>query len=454
MPQRKCSINEDVAAAQKISFVVPLFNHLAETREMLASLQASLPAGLDCEIVLVDDGSTDGTREWLATLGDSPVKTLFNSSNLGYAKSNNVAARAATGEILALLNNDLLLAPGWLEPMLAVLENPLLNAGMVGNVQFSVREDSLDHAGVCVTPQGKIEHIHSLPSPKPDYIRAFAVTGACCLITKAAFERAGGFDEAYVNGGEDVDLCLKLRQQGKYIYVATGSAIRHHVSLSRDRQDPQNERNSRRIYTKWRREIKNELARQWASLLQDESSEKYQGFLDGKVMATGMETPHAIARVIAESILQREECYWIRLLDGADPNADLPSRCRVRGIRFNENMNGYLLEGEAEFSVTGARSLRNFFVYGRKMGDMTSATTITLSVNEIQEKTFVLGPEPNFRVGIIDPIVLQGVENCFKLSVRLGRPENHGATEAAEGSIVISRFVVDDQVVDSFPARV
>lgn len=444
----------DAVPSPKVSFIVPLYNHVAETQAMLETLRETIPAGLSCEIILIDDFSLDGTREWLATLDDSPIKKLFNSSNLGYARSNNVAARAATGEILALLNNDLLLAPGWLEPMLAVLENPALKAGLVGNVQFSVREDRLDHAGVCVTPQGKLEHIHSLPSPKPDHIRAFAITGACCLITRADFEHAGGFDEAYVNGGEDVDLCLKLRQQGKYIYVATGSSIRHHVSLSRDHQDPQNEWNSRRIYAKWRREIKNELARQWASLLQDESSEKYDGFLDGKVMRRCLMTPHAIARVIAESILQREECYWLRLLDRADPNADLPRRCRVRGIRFSKNVNGYLLEGDAEFSVTGVRSLRNFFVYGRKLGDMASTTTITLSVNEIQEKTFVLGPEPDFRVGIIDPIVLQGVENCFKLSVRLGRHENQGVTEAAEGSIVISRFVVDDQVVDSFPARV
>lgn len=64
-----------------VSFVVPLFNHLAETQAMLASLQASLPAGLDYEIILVDDASTDGTAAWLKTLRDPCIKVLISETN-------------------------------------------------------------------------------------------------------------------------------------------------------------------------------------------------------------------------------------------------------------------------------------------------------------------------------------------------------------------------------------
>ncbi|MES1194676.1 MAG: glycosyltransferase [Opitutus sp.] len=95
----------------RVSFVVPLYNCLGLTQAMLASLQASLPADLALEIIFVDDGSTDGTREWLATLPPD-IRVVLNEKNLGYAAANNRGAALARGEFLALLNNDLILAPG------------------------------------------------------------------------------------------------------------------------------------------------------------------------------------------------------------------------------------------------------------------------------------------------------------------------------------------------------
>ena len=147
---------------QKVSFVIPLFNHLAHTQAMLESLRATIPAGLSHEIILIDDFSTDGTRAWLATLSDPHIKTLLNPHNLGFAKTNNRAASAATGEVLALLNNDLLFAPGWLEPMLCAQQSPTLNAGLVGNVQYRVADGKLDHAGVLLNPNAQFGHIQTL----------------------------------------------------------------------------------------------------------------------------------------------------------------------------------------------------------------------------------------------------------------------------------------------------
>ena len=105
----------------QVSIIIPLYNCLPLTQAMLASLQATLPGRLKHEIVFIDDGSTDGTREWLRTLRGPEFNVLLNERNLGYAASNNRAANVARGEFLALLNNDLILQPGWLEPMLAAL---------------------------------------------------------------------------------------------------------------------------------------------------------------------------------------------------------------------------------------------------------------------------------------------------------------------------------------------
>src|SRR5206468_659098 len=114
---------------------------------MLASLQATLPANLTHEIIFVDDGSTDGTREWLATLRE-PIRVVLNERNLGYAMANNHAAATARGELLVLLNNDLVLQPHWLEPMLATHAALDERAGIVGNLQLNARTRELDHAGI------------------------------------------------------------------------------------------------------------------------------------------------------------------------------------------------------------------------------------------------------------------------------------------------------------------
>src|SRR5687768_5896427 len=95
----------------RLSVVIPLYNCLPLTQAMLASLQATVPGDVSHEILFIDDGSTDGTRDWLATLHDPRIKVLLNERNLGYGASNNRAAAIARGEFLALLNNDLFLLP-------------------------------------------------------------------------------------------------------------------------------------------------------------------------------------------------------------------------------------------------------------------------------------------------------------------------------------------------------
>ena len=76
-----------------VSFLIPLYNCLALTQAMLASLRATLPAGLAHEIIFIDDGSTDGTRPWLASLTTDPaIRVVLQRENLGYAAANNPRA--------------------------------------------------------------------------------------------------------------------------------------------------------------------------------------------------------------------------------------------------------------------------------------------------------------------------------------------------------------------------
>ena len=290
----------------EISFIVPLFNHLKHTQAMLSSLLASLPPGLDYEIILVDDFSTDGTRAWLATLSHPRIKVVLNSKNLAYAASNNAGARTASGELLALLNNDLLLSRGWLEPMIHVLRHPGLNAGMVGNVQYRVDDGTLDHAGVRLNSHGQIVHVQSLPASGLGYQKSWALTGACLLIRREDFMATGCFDELYVNGCEDIDLCFKIREAKRQLFVATNSRIHHHVSLSRAVHTPQDIRNSQRLYAQWRGRLKCELAVIWSNLLRTDPK-IMSHHLTGNLEVNNKIKPHAAGLNIAKILLQREE---------------------------------------------------------------------------------------------------------------------------------------------------
>jgi len=242
----------------RLSVIIPLYNCLPLTQAMLASLQATLPAGLAHEIIFVDDGSTDGTRAWLSTLTAPPFRVLLNERNLGYAVGNNRAAALARGELLALLNNDLVLTPGWLEPMLAAHAALGPRAGLIGNVQLDAKTGAVDHAGLVVNSTGKPVHLRCLPPP---WSRAWrpvrpvpAVTGACLLVARDLWTQLGGFDEAYLNGGEDIDLGFRARAAGRTNAVALRSVIRHHVSSSPGRK-ARDEQNSHRLACRWHREF-------------------------------------------------------------------------------------------------------------------------------------------------------------------------------------------------------
>src|SRR5690606_6284207 len=110
------------------------------------------------EILLVNDGSDDATRDGLHALAANNIRILNNDRNRGYAHSNNHGALHARGEFLFLLNNDLILQPGWLEPMLAGFKR-VKRLGIIGNVQLDALSGAVDHSGVSISAQTEIHHV-------------------------------------------------------------------------------------------------------------------------------------------------------------------------------------------------------------------------------------------------------------------------------------------------------
>ena len=235
----------------EVSIITALHNCVDLTRAYIDSLILHTPS-IDWELILVDDASTDDTAKLLEELESNPrIKIVRNDQNLGFSASNNKGASEAQAPVLAFLNNDLLLTPGWLEPMLKALKKAG-NPGVIGNVQFNPFTKLIDHAGVFFGLDGMPRQARKNRNklPKSKLTEWYAVTAACMLISKDLFIESGGFDESYRNGFEDIDLCVKLKQMGYHHYVCNDSQIFHCVSSSPGRHK-NNDHNSLTFQERW-----------------------------------------------------------------------------------------------------------------------------------------------------------------------------------------------------------
>jgi GT2 family glycosyltransferase len=424
-----------------LSLIVPLFNHLQHSQEMLASLRASLQGVEGWEVVLVDDGSTDDTGDWLQSLAGLPnLRTLRHQRNRGYAAAINTGVAASRGSVLALLNSDLLFSPGWLAPMQAALGPRAARVGIVGNLQHRVGDGRLDHAGIGLSPGGQFEHIGTPPAqPRSEVL---AVTGACVLLHRQVFDRVGGLDTGYVNGAEDVDLCLKLRRAGLRVVLAGDSAVRHHVSLSRGRAPGQNEANSRRLFSRWRPEIRRELAAVWRRRLAGAGATAGHPWLDGALTPEALTAPQAMAGLVAEQMLLRQEARWARE-HGAigDAGAVHPKVIDIQGFGSAEAGGSLRLLNVGALRFTAPPVARNVFACGR-VGPGRAPVELELEVNGVQCRRFTLAAPGSLNIGIAQPLLWPGRVQTLRVR-RLGGDE--GAAGGAE--VVITHLVVDDAVV-------
>jgi GT2 family glycosyltransferase/glycosyltransferase involved in cell wall biosynthesis len=224
------SLGEGASARYVCSIIIPVSNNLELTKQCLTALASSTTA-VDYEVILVDNGSMDGTAAFLQTLqGD--VRIIRNDENRGFAKACNQGAKEARGKYLVFLNNDTIPQSNWLGPLVQeVEEHP--EVGVVGS-KLLYPDGTIQHAGVVFSRDGAPYHIYRrvpADSPAVSKRREFqAVTAACLLIRRDLFEAVGGFDEAFVNGFEDVDLCLKVRKQGFQVIYQPRSVLYHFES--------------------------------------------------------------------------------------------------------------------------------------------------------------------------------------------------------------------------------
>lgn len=144
-----------------------------------------------------------------------------------FAENCNAGAREAEGDILVFLNDDTIVQPGWLETLVEPIP---ARAGITG-AQLFYPDGRIQHAGIYFSVDDGLLMGHNITWEEPTGQRD-AVTGACLAIHAPLFHALEGFDELFVNGNEDVDLCLRARQLGVAIVYVAESHVIHLESQS------------------------------------------------------------------------------------------------------------------------------------------------------------------------------------------------------------------------------
>jgi GT2 family glycosyltransferase len=180
----------------------------------LAAIQKMTGGGF--ETIVVDDGSTDGTADFVAK--NFPWVRLIRSEAGGLSRARNAGASAAKGEILAFTDDDCEPDRDWITRLRPLYEQG--NFAAVGGPNLPPPPRSWEEAVVCAAP-GAPSHVML------DDVEAEHLPGCHLTVTRAAFDQIGGFDPQFHTAGDDVDFCWRLREAGLHLGFAPGAFVWH-----------------------------------------------------------------------------------------------------------------------------------------------------------------------------------------------------------------------------------
>ena len=277
---------------QRIDIVVITWNSLEYLKCCLNSIRKHTK-DVPYRLIVVDNGSKDGTGKFLAK---HPLKNTLikkNKKNLGYPKALSQGYNLTRSEYVCLMNDDVIVSPKWLSKLLKVMKrNP--DIGILGPVRpgaYFVHPYTKDLSKI-VLEKSKIKRRSPVDQlkyftcgreytsfvrdyknvNKPSIVRynslPHIISTCCAVIRRKAVEKAGGIvDTRFVKyGGDDVDLSWRLIKSGFTLAVTSESYVHHfeHVSMVMNKVDRQKylKINAKRLYCKWKKDIKRYLTLQ------------------------------------------------------------------------------------------------------------------------------------------------------------------------------------------------
>jgi hypothetical protein len=212
-----------------VSVIIVNWNGRTFLQRCLASLAKQ---GYDrIEIILVDNGSTDGSTEWVET-NHPDVRVIRNALNLGFASANNQGIQAARGEFIALLNNDAWVEPNWLRHLVEAMKSDG-GIGMVASkMLYANQPEVINSAGICVDRCGISWERRTGERDRPEECIAeevFGPSAGAALYRRTMLEDVGSFEDGFFMYLEDVDLAWRARWLGwRAIYTSQARAYHIH----------------------------------------------------------------------------------------------------------------------------------------------------------------------------------------------------------------------------------
>jgi len=234
---------------RQCSVVIPVFDNwwlTARTLRVLDNLRNDAPP---FETIVVDNASRDETPQAIRAF--SWVRYERFEQNRNFAGACNAGARLAEAPIVLFLNNDAYPLGDALTPLLRAFDRP--EVAVAGGALFF--EDGVTQcAGFTMLPNAHWHYsCRNLPPSLPGVVRARdvpAVSGAAMAVRAKPFLDAGGFDETFVNGFEDVDFCMRIAESGSTIVYVSDARFAHYEGASANRYAHEAE-NEARFYDRW-----------------------------------------------------------------------------------------------------------------------------------------------------------------------------------------------------------
>jgi len=214
-----------------ISVVIVTWNGRQYLEACLNAVAAQV--GVRTETILVDNASSDGTVAYVRERFPS-VRVVSLSENRGFAGGNNAGVREARGEFVALLNNDTVAEPAWLQTLFSGIDQGAGFALVTSRIVYMHDPRVIDSAGDSMLSAGgafKRHHGASVDLAR-ESTEVFGVCGAACLMPKRVFDELDGFDEDFFASHEDVDLSYRARLLGYRCRYVADAVVRHHGSAT------------------------------------------------------------------------------------------------------------------------------------------------------------------------------------------------------------------------------
>ncbi len=213
--------------APRASIVIPVYNHFPHTLACLRAL-AGHPSSATCEVIVVDDGSSDQTQAALTQVAG--LRYHRRRENGGFIAACNDGAALAHGEVLVFLNNDTVPQPGWLDALLQTFDAQP-DVGLVG-AQLLYPDGRLQEAGGVVFADGSgwnYGRFESAADPRFTYLRDIDyASGAAIAIPRTLFQQIGGFDTRYSPAYyEDTNLAFAVREAGRRVVYQPAARVVH-----------------------------------------------------------------------------------------------------------------------------------------------------------------------------------------------------------------------------------